>query len=102
MKRVIPDTDTSLYGSETRGEKLRKTATLITNLGKWDYLSPQKEDRIIVSIYDLKIETGTVISPIVWHTRIGKRSKGGLSFKNESQYSIMMNKRVRQNIVQYK
>ena len=34
MKRVIPDTDTSLYDSETRGEKLRKTATLITNLGK--------------------------------------------------------------------
>lgn len=65
IKGVVPDADAILYGSEARGEAKQSSDIDVLILVNEDYLSPQEEDRITAPIYDLEIETGTVISPIV-------------------------------------
>ena len=65
IKGVAPEAETILYGSEARGEAKKDSDIDILILVNEDYLSPQEEDRITSPIYDLEIETGTIISPIV-------------------------------------
>lgn len=65
IKSVSPDSQAILYGSEARGEAKQNSDIDILILVDKDVLSPVEEDVITAPIYDLEIETGTVISPIV-------------------------------------
>ena len=65
IRRADPTAETILFGSEARGEAKKDSDIDILILVNEDYLSPQEEDRITSPIYDLEIETGTIISPIV-------------------------------------
>lgn len=65
IKSVSPNSQAILYGSEARGEAKQNSDIDILILVDKDVLSPVEEDVITAPIYDLEIETGTVISPIV-------------------------------------
>ncbi|WP_273157878.1 nucleotidyltransferase domain-containing protein [Bacteroides fluxus] len=65
IKSASPDSQAILYGSEARGEAKQNSDIDILILVDKDVLSPVEEDVITAPIYDLEIETGTVISPIV-------------------------------------
>ena len=65
IKSVAPNSQTILYGSEARGDNKQNSDIDILILVDKDVLSPTEEDVITAPIYDLEIETGTVISPVV-------------------------------------
>ena len=62
IKSVAPNSQTILYGSEARGDNKQNSDIDILILVDKDVLSPTEEDVITAPIYDLEIETGTVIS----------------------------------------
>lgn len=53
------------YGSEAPGKAKKNSDIDILILVNEDSLAPQEEDHITSPIYDLEIETETIISPIV-------------------------------------
>lgn len=65
IKNVAPGSQTILYGSEARGEAKWNSDIDILILVDKETVSPKEEDVITAPIYDLEIETGTIISPIV-------------------------------------
>ena len=67
IKSVAPNSQTILYGSEARGD--------ILILVDKDTVSPMEEDVITAPIYDLEIETGTIISPIVMTRKAWEAAK---------------------------
>ena len=69
IKSVAPNSQTILYGSEARGDNKQNSDIDILILVDKDVLSPTEEDVITAPIYDLEIETGTVISPVVMTSR---------------------------------
>lgn len=65
IKGVAPDAQAILYGSEARGDAKEGSDIDVLILVDKDRISPQEEDRITTPIYDLEIETGIIISPVV-------------------------------------
>lgn len=65
IKGIAPNAQTILYGSEARGEGKTDSDIDILILVDTEQVSPQEENRITAPIYDLEIETGTIISPVV-------------------------------------
>lgn len=75
IKVINPDIQVILYGSEARGEsKAGSDIDLLILLDK-DSISPMEEDRITAPIYDLEIETGTIISPVVMTRKAWEAAK---------------------------
>ena len=75
IKSVAPNSQTILYGSEARGDNKQNSDIDILILVDKDVLSPTEEDVITAPIYDLEIETGTVISPVVMTSRTWEAAK---------------------------
>ena len=75
IKSVAPNSQTILYGSEARGDNKQNSDIDILILVDKDVLSPTEEDVITAPIYDLEIETGTVISPVVMTSRDWEAAK---------------------------
>ena len=75
IKSVAPNSQTILYGSEARGDNKQNSDIDILILVDKDVLSPTEEDVITAPIYDLEIETGTVISPVVMTSRAWEAAK---------------------------
>lgn len=75
LKGIIPDAQTILYGSEARGEARTSSDIDLLILLDKDSISPQEEDKITAPIYDLEIETGTVISPVVMTRKAWEAAK---------------------------
>lgn len=85
IKGVAPDAQTILYGSEARGNaKLDSDIDLLILVDK-DTVSSQEEDSITTPIYDLEIETGIVISPIVMTRKAWEAAKRQTMF----YYNVM-------------
>ena len=75
LKGIIPDAQTIPYGSEARGEARTSSDIDLLILLDKDSISPQEEDKITAPIYDLEIETGTVISPVVMTRKAWEAAK---------------------------
>ena len=75
IKSVAPNSQTILYGSEARGEAKQNSDIDILILVDKDTVSPMEEDVITAPIYDLEIETGTIISPIVMASKAWEAAK---------------------------
>ena len=75
IKSVAPNSQTILYGSEARGEAKQNSDIDILILVDKDTVSPMEEDVITAPIYDLEIETGTIISPIVMTRKAWEAAK---------------------------
>ena len=85
IKSVSPDSQAILYGSEARVEAKQNSDIDILILVDKDVLSPVEEDVITAPIYDLEIETGTVISPIVMTRKAWDAAKRKTMFS----YNVM-------------
>lgn len=85
IKSVAPDAQAILYGSEARGEAKQASDIDVLILVDKDVLSPKEEDVIVAPIYDLEIETGTIISPIVMTRKSWEATKRRTIF----YYSVM-------------
>ena len=67
IKSVAPNSQTILYGSEARGEAKQNSDI--------DILILVDKDTVTAPIYDLEIETGTIISPIVMTRKAWEAAK---------------------------
>lgn len=75
IKGVAPDAQAILFGSEARGEAKQGSDIDVLILLDKDTLSPVEEDAITNPIYDIEIETGTIISPIVMTRKAWEAAK---------------------------
>lgn len=85
IKSVAPNSQAILYGSEARGEAKQSSDIDILILVDKEALSPVEEDVITAPIYDLEIETGTIISPIVMTRKAWESAKRKTMF----YYNVM-------------
>jgi len=69
IKETSPDADIILYGSEARGESRPDSDIDILILVNTEYLSFKDKSRITDAVYDLELETGVLISPLVYTKR---------------------------------
>lgn len=66
IKRVAPDAQTILYGSEARGDaRPDSDIDLLVLLEGEDRVSIDSEMAITAPLYDIELETGVIISPMV-------------------------------------
>lgn len=74
LQQIIPTAEKILYGSEARGESTDESDIDLLILVDGDTLSLAQEEAITTPLYQIEIETGVPISPIVmlkkqWHDR---------------------------------
>lgn len=63
---VEPDAKIFLYGSYARGDFHKESDIDLLVLVKKDKLSNQEEKAIRYSLYEIEIDLGTIISPIIY------------------------------------
>lgn len=65
MRRMFPTAEVILYGSEARGEARSDSDIDLLILVDGDKLTLAQEDAITMPLYELELQTGVTISPIV-------------------------------------
>lgn len=65
IKRVAPDAKTILYGSEARGDARPDSDIDLLVLMEGEKRDFKREDEIISPLYDIELETGIIISPMM-------------------------------------
>jgi len=65
MRRLFPTAEVILYGSEARNEARPDSDIDLLILVDGDKLTMQQEDAITTPLYELELQTGVSISPIV-------------------------------------
>jgi len=65
MRRMFPTAEVILYGSEARGEARLDSDIDLLILVDGDKLTLAQEDAITMPLYELELQTGVTISPIV-------------------------------------
>lgn len=65
LKRVAPDAETILYGSEARGDARADSDVDLLILVDGDSMTLAEEEAITLPLYELELKTGISISPIV-------------------------------------
>lgn len=65
LKRVAPDAETILYGSEARGDARADSDVDLLILVDGDSMTLAEEEAITLPLYELELKTGISISPVV-------------------------------------
>ena len=65
MQRLFPSAEVILYGSEARGEARSDSDIDLLILVDGDKLTLAQEDAVTTPLYELELQTGVAISPIV-------------------------------------
>ena len=66
VKSVEPDAEILLYGSRARGDFKKDSDWDLIILLKYSVVSFSKEEELIDLIYEVELETGEVISPLIY------------------------------------
>ena len=74
MRQLFPTAEVILYGSEARGEARSDSDIDLLILVDGDKLTLAQEDAVTTPLYELELQTGVAISPIVmlkkqWESR---------------------------------
>lgn len=69
MRRVAPSAQTILFGSEARGEARTDSDIDLLILLDEEHLSLAQEEAVTLPLYELELQTGVSISPIVMPRR---------------------------------
>jgi predicted nucleotidyltransferase len=65
IKEIEPDARIILFGSTARGDGMEESDIDLLILVNKNHISRQEEKRIKYPLYDLEIDTGKIISPLI-------------------------------------
>ena len=65
LRHIAPEAETIVYGSESRGEARADSDIDLLILLDAPRLSPEREMEITSSLYELEVDTGVIISPLI-------------------------------------
>lgn len=70
LHRIEPDAQTILYGSEARGDARSESDIDLVILLNDEQLTPERELEITQHLYELEVDSGIIISPMVILRRV--------------------------------
>lgn len=76
LKSVVPNAKSIVYGSEARGESTSDSdIDLLILLDDNDIHSPERELEITRHLYEIEVNTGVIISPMIMLQRVWDKIK---------------------------
>ena len=69
MRSIEPDAETILFGSEARGDAMPDSDIDLLVLLDAQKVNPERETRITQHLYELELDTGIIISPLIMTRR---------------------------------